>query len=209
MEKPVVELTFTEEMKGFLTLGAENFESGFKEGKEANRFFMFHSEITIEDVFKFDKTPSLSSPMKGWIESELFGGKVPYEKAFFNLYVDTDNPKHKFMKYRIYFKNKLSGEDLTLFGFKDIKDDPLFDIWEDTTTLFTRIYKGITDREDDIDVIAKGIVKIYMLDFLKQLTTFRVKGADPVTNLEAFVDFNKMFLGTLYDVYAPKLSVTE
>ena len=201
MEKPVVELTFTEEMKGFLTLGAENFESGFKEGKEANRFFMFHSEITIEDVFKFDKTPSLASPMKGWIESELFGGKVPYEKAFFNLYVD--------MKYRIYFKNKLSGEDLTLFGFKDIKDDPLFDIWEDTTTLFTRIYKGITDREDDTGVIAKGIIKIYMLDFLKQLTTFRVKGADPVTNLEAFVDFNKMFLGTLYDVYAPKLSVTE
>ena len=113
------------------------------------------------------------------------------------------------MKYRIYFKNIISGEDLTLFGFKDIKDDPIFDIWEDTTTLFTRIYKGITDREDDIDVIAKGIVKIYMLDFLKQLTTFRVKGADPVTNLEAFVDFNKMFLGTLYDVYSPKLSVTE
>lgn len=209
MEKPKVELTFTEEMKGFLTLGALDFESGFKQGKEANRFFMFHSEITIEDVFVFDKTPSLASPMKGWIESELFGGKIPYEKAFFNLYVDTDNPKHKFMKYRIYFKNKINNEDLTLFGFKDIKDDPIFDIWEDTTTLFTRIYKGITDREDDTDVIAKGIVKIYMLDFLKQLTTFRVKGADKKTNMEAFIDFNKMFLGTLYDVYAPNLKATD
>lgn len=209
MEKPKVELTFTEEMKGFLTLGALDFESGFKQGKEANRFFMFHSDITIEDVFVFDKTPSLASPMKGWIESELFGGKIPFEKAFFNLYVDTDNPKHKFMKYRIFFKNKTNNEDLTLFGFKDIKDDPLFDIWEDTTTLFTRIYKGITEREDDVDVIAKGIVKIYMLDFLKQLTTFRVKGADKTTNLEAFVDFNKMFLGTLYDVYAPKLIITD
>lgn len=209
MEKPKVELTFTEEMKGFLTLGAADFESGFKQGKEANRFFMFHSEITIEDVFVFDKTPSIASPMKGWIESELFGGKIPYEKAFFNLYVDTDNPKHKFMKYRIYFKNKINNEDLTLFGFKDIKDDPIFDIWEDTTTLFTRIYKGITDREDDTDVIAKGIVKIYMLDFLKQLTTFRVKGADKKTNMEAFIDFNKMFLGTLYDVYAPNLKATD
>lgn len=50
MEKPIVKLTFTEEMKGFLTLGANNFESGFKEGKEANRFFMFHSEI-IYDIY--------------------------------------------------------------------------------------------------------------------------------------------------------------
>lgn len=207
MEEPIVELTFTEEMKGFLTMSALDFHTGFKDGKEANRFFMFHSDITIEDVFKFDKTPSLASPMKGWIESELFGGTIPYDNANFNLYVDTDNPKHKYMKYRIYFKNKISGEDLTLFGFKDIKDDPAFDIWEDTTTLYTRIYKGNTEREDDVDVIAKGIVKIYMLDFLKQLTTFRVKGADPVNNLKAFADFNKMFLGTLYDIYAPKLSI--
>ena len=67
--------------------------------------------------------------------------------------------------------------------------------------------KGNTEREDDVDVIAKGMVKMYMLDFLKQLTTFRVKGADPVNNLKAFADFNKMFLGTLYDIYAPKLSI--
>jgi hypothetical protein len=207
MELQKVELTFTEQMKGYISFNTESFLSGFEKGKIENNFFMFNSDIYIEDVFKFNKEPSLPSTMKGWIESELFGGKAYYDKAFFNLYVDTENPKHKYMKYRIFFKNPANKQEFTLFGFKDIKDDPIFDIWEDTTTLYTRIYQGFTESESDEGVIAKGILKIYMLDFLKQLTTFRTTGSDTATNLKAFIEFNKMFLGTLYDVYAPKLNL--
>lgn len=205
MEKPVIDLHFTEDAKGFISIDADSYESGFTKGKENNDFFMFHSDIVIEDLFTFNKNPSLPSPMYGWIYSNLFGGKVPYEKAYYNLYIDTDNPKHKYMKYRIHFKSKLSKEDYTFYGFKEVKDNSLCDLWKDTTVFYTRIYKGFTEREDDEGVIAKGIIEIFMLDFLKQLTTFRPKGSDLFTNLEAFSGFNKMFLGTLYNIYAPNV----
>ena len=205
MVKPVIDLHFTEEAKGFISIDADSYELGFLKGKENNDFFMFHSDIVIEDLFTFNKNPSLPSPMFGWIYSNIFGGKIPYEKAYYNLYIDTDNPKHKYMKYRIYFRSKLSKEEYTFYGFKEVKDNSLCDLWKDTTVFYTRIYKGFTEREDDLEVIAKGIIEILALDFLRQLTTFRPKGADLFTNLEAFSDFNKMFLGTLYNIYAPNV----
>ena len=110
------------------------------------------------------------------------------------------------MLYRLFFRDS-NGEALTLSGFKDIKDDPGFDIWADTTTLFTRIYRGQVQANDEAnsELIASGIIHIYLLDFLKQLTTFRVEGPTTEDKAAAFARFGKLFMGKLWDVYAREL----
>ena len=86
--------------------------------------------------------------MYGWIHSNLLVEKVPYEKAYYNLYIDTDNPKHKYMKYRIHFKSKLSKDDYTFYGFKEVKKIIHY-VSCGKIRLFSilQIYKGYTERE--------------------------------------------------------------
>jgi hypothetical protein len=91
---------------------------------------------------------------------------------------------------------------------KVVEDDPGSDLWtDDTTTLFTRILRGHVGAEDEADaeVVASGIIKIYFLDFLKQLTTFRTEGPTPAQRATALSRFGKLFLGDLWNVYARRV----
>jgi hypothetical protein len=91
---------------------------------------------------------------------------------------------------------------------KVVEDDPRSDLWtDDTTTLFTRILRGYVGAEDEADaeVVASGIIKIYFLDFLEQLTTFRTEGPTPAQRATALSRFGKLFLGDLWNVYARRV----
>ena len=47
-------------------------------------------------------------------------------------------------------------------------------------------------------MVASGVITIHVPDFLKQLTTFRTWGKDPVAALDGF---GSLFLGQLWEVY--------
>ena len=106
------------------------------------------------------------------------------------------------MLYRLHFADA-GGNPLTLVGHKDVHDDPGVDVWQDTSTLYTRILAGhVPPGADDGTVVAAGVITIHVPDFLRQLTTFRTEGPDPVHAMEAF---GRLFLGQLWEVYGPSL----
>ncbi len=107
------------------------------------------------------------------------------------------------MLYRLFFKDG-TGRDLTLSGHKRIQDDPGFDLWRDTTTLYVRVLRGHVgpDAEDKAEIVASGIITIHLLDFLKQLTTFHAEGPTLADRNAARARFGRLFLGKLWDVYA-------
>ncbi|RMF87263.1 MAG: alpha/beta hydrolase, partial [Nitrospinota bacterium] len=96
-----------------------------------------------------------------------------------------------------------AGNPYTLSGYKDIHDDPGWDIWSDTTTLYTRIYQGHVEAEGEVEaaLYGSGILRIYLTDFLRQLTTFRVEGPTVHDRIAALHRFGRLFLGKLWDVY--------
>ncbi len=205
-------LSFTEEMKGFVTFGESDYDRGYRLGKENDASIMFHLAITVNGVNRFVTRPEHDTDdVKGYIECEALGGKLPVERGWFNLFIDNEDPAHKSMLYRLFFRDK-DGRELTLSGFKDIKDDPGFDAWSDTTTLFTHIMKGhITAEEENTRkvtgnfqdlVVASGIINIYFFDFLKQLTTFHTEGPTQADRNAARIRFGRLFFGKLWDVYA-------
>ena len=52
------------------------------------------------------------------------------------------------MLYRLWFRDGV-GHPLTLTGFKLVRDDAGFDVWKDTTTLFTHVLRGHVEVGDD------------------------------------------------------------
>lgn len=202
--RAAIALEFTEQMKGFLTAGEADYERGYREGKQAGTSAMFKLTIHIDDVDRFVTDPQHVASAAGFVKSALFGGQRTVDAGVFNLFVDRNDATQKAMYYRLWFSDA-QGQPLTLVGFKDVRDDPGADEWGDTTTLFTRVLKGhvSVDEDGSAPLVAGGILKIPMPDFLKQMTTFRVDGGTAAARLAAQARFGAMFLGSLWDVYGP------
>ena len=206
-------LSFTEEMKGYITFGELDYEKGAKAGKKNGTSIMFHLTITVDGVNRFVTDPNHdTNDVKGYVKCDALGGERAVESATFNLFVDDQDPSIKRMFYRLFFSDD-QGNPLTLSGFKLIKDDPGFDLWHDTTTLFTRILNGHVSAADETAaandpeklkqmVKASGIIIIHFFDFLKQLTTFRAEGPTLSDRTSAMARFGRLFMGKLWDVYA-------
>jgi cholesterol oxidase len=199
-------LEFTEEMKGHITLGETDYQRGARQGKDDGTFFMFHLTIETDDVARFVADPRHEATTRGWVSCEALGGKLPVERGIFNLFVDTDDPKLTRMLYRLYFADG-AGNPLTMSGFKRVKDDPGFDLWSDTSTLYIHILKGHVDAEAEpgAEIAASGIITIYLLDFARQLTTFRTRGGSVGEQLRALATFGKLFMGKLWDIYGGRV----
>ncbi len=199
-------LEFTEEMKGFVTAGAPDYDRGFRDGRAADNDLMFHLTIKVEGVSQFLTDPDHEASATGYIEGRAVGGRLPVERGIFNLFTDRGDPAHRYMLYRL-FVTDAAGQPLTLSGYKDIKDDRGFDVWGDTTTLFTKLLRGHVSAADEptAEVVATGIITIHLLDFMKQLTTFKTTGPTLGERVALLGRFGALFMGKLWDVYAEKV----
>lgn len=194
-------LSFTEEMKGYLSFGEPDFDRGYRAGKQAGGGFMFHLTISAEDVERFIADPQHTAVAEGWIESDEFGGKLTVSEGVFNLFVAGQSAGVKRMLYRLEFADA-EGHPLTMAGHKEILHDHGLDVWSETTTLFTHVLAGhvAAGEEDAAEILAGGILHIHPLDFARQLTTFRT---DPAARVDALGRFGKLFAGELWSVYGP------
>jgi cholesterol oxidase len=188
---------FTEEMLGHVTFGEEDYLRGAVAERDGAGALKFHLTIGIDDMARFSNDPRRSAGAHGYIVCDALGGKLPVEHGAFNLFVDTE-PGVKHMLYRLFFRDG-AGHPLTLSGFKLVKDDAGFDVWRDTTTLFTRVLRGHVDEagEAGAEIVASGVLRIRARDFARQLTTFR-------GSLGGLVKFGVIFLGQLAEAYLRK-----
>ena len=188
---------FTEEMLGHVTFGEEDFLRGAVAERDGAGALKFHLTIVVEDIDRFRTDPRRNAGAHGYLVCDALGGKLPVEHGAFNLFVDTE-PGVKRMLYRLFFRDG-AGHPLTLSGYKLIEDNAGFDVWKDTTTLFTRVLRGHVDEpgEADAEVVASGVLRIRARDFARQLTTFR-------GTLRALLKFNVIFLGQLAEAYLRK-----
>jgi hypothetical protein len=192
---------FTEEMRGHVTFGETDFERGADATRLGSASIMFHLTIAVDDLPRFVADPGRRATARGYVRCDALGGRLPVVHGSFNLFVD-DGPDAKRMRYRLLFRDGV-GHPLTLVGHKLVRDDPGFDMWRDTTTLFTRLHAGHVDEdaEQDAEVVASGIVRIRPLDFLRQLTTFRAQAASAPAACLALIAFGRLFLGHLAAIY--------
>lgn len=197
-------LSFTEEMKGYVALEVTDPKTGREQGRSLGQKMMFRLTITIDDVDAFVADPARLGRAEGYVDSDVLGGRLPVRQGWFNLFVRDDDPASRRMLYRLHLTDP-AGNDLTLVGHKDVHDDPGIDVWPDTSTLYVRILAGHTEPEtdDQARVVGAGVLNILVADLAQQLTTFRSEGPRPA---QAFAAFGRLFFGELWAVYGPHFS---
>jgi hypothetical protein len=194
---------FTEEMKGHVSFGQEDFARGAREGRENDTPLMIHLTIEVEDLEKLAADAGRAAEATGWVECDALGGRLSVERGIFNLLVEEEDPEVKHMLYRLYFRDGV-GHPVTLAGFKTLTKRRGLHVWRDTTTLYTRLLRGHVGVGDDpaAEIVASGILRIHPLGFLRQLATFCAGGRrSPAARAEAIVRFDALFLGHLWEVY--------
>lgn len=200
------DVSFRERMRGFVTLGERVPEVGFKHGKAARTALTLTLAIDVADIDRFVQQPDHAARATGTLTCEALGGELTIDDGVFNLLVDEADPAHKRMIYRLFFHDG-AGRPRTIYGVKEVADDPGFDLWPDTTTLYTRVLAGRVPvgGEESAEVTAAGIVHVHMLDFFQQLTTFRARGEGLHERALAFARFGRLFFGKLWDVYGRRV----
>jgi cholesterol oxidase len=197
-------LRFTEKMRGFLTFGEEDYDKGFRQGRRTKTACMFDVTVLMEDVERFVEDDEHPGTITGYVHCDALGGRLDVQRGWFHLFVDADEDgeERKLMTYRLLIADA-EGHPITLNGYKEVKDDRGFDVWSDTTTLFTRILAGHVepgDADGDAEIVATGILHVLPQDFAVQLTTFRV---DPPHRLDALGRFGALFAGSLWEAFGP------
>lgn len=206
---------FTEEMKGHVSFGENDYGLGAREGRETGTRLMFHLTIRIEDLDRFEADAGREARAEGWVGCEALGGpRLPVERGVFNLFVDDTvddtgagaRTGRKRMLYRLFFRDGI-GHPLTLVGFKVVREDRPFRVWRDTTTLYTRVVRGHVGAGDEpgVETVASGVLRILPQDFLRQLSTFRASGSSLAGRIRALGRFDALFLGALWQVYGGPL----
>jgi cholesterol oxidase len=197
-------------MRGHITFGEPDARRGARHGRQDGTDIRLKLAITADDVERFVVAPAHRATVRGYIHCEALGGRLGVERGDFQLFIDDGDPTRKEMRYRLWFRD--GGErPLTLSGTKYVRNDRGFDLWRDTTTLFTHIYHGHVERDEEAraDLVASGIVNVHPADFARQLTTFRADAPAWKARAAVLARFGTFFAGSLWDVYARRILATS
>lgn len=193
---------FTERMAGFFSTGVkdDDYARGYEEGRDGSSPIEFVLTIHADDVDRFVNEKAHAARMAGTIVAPALAPKpLTVSDGEFNLFVD--DPEHVETKNMLY-RARITDEDGRAWwfeGFKVINDDRGLDVWPDTTTLYVTVKDGPTAQAP---VLGRGIMRISVSDFRRQLSTMRATGADDRKEaLEAKAKFGRFFAASLMDVY--------
>jgi hypothetical protein len=203
----VTRLRFHDHMDGFVSFDETDYNQAWLEGRKAGRPCSFDLDIEAADADRFLDEREHTAQCTGRIVCDALGGDIPVERGVFNLFVE-DGRHEARMHYRLFARDR-DGRELTLSGFKQLADDPGFDVWSDTTTLFVRILSGRVDQaQEDADearvsqrTVATGILRISFAGFMGLLRTVRAEGGSAGEQARALARFGRLFGGELWRVY--------
>lgn len=192
-------ITFSETMAGGFSLDDDDPAEGAKKGKAVGDVLAMHATIKIDDMEKFINDPEHRGSITGSIDFTPFGQNIKATSGVFNLFNPTDSPEMKYMVYEFGFTH--AGQEYYLAGRKEVKQDKGFDLWSDTTTLYTRMYEG---NNTEGKLIGAGILSLGVTDLLAMTRTFKaINSNSSADSIRVLSKFGRFFMGELWSSYGP------
>lgn len=214
--QPVVEvkpgLRFTERMHGWFSdqvtevaeVAPDLYPRTFLEardlGEAADSKMDFVFTIVSHDVERMLADPEHAAPLHGTITCPaLSEDALTVQTGTFKLFErDAQRTETHTMVYEAVATTE-AGRQFRFHGQKLVHDDPGFDLWSDTTTLFVTVYDGL---EVGAPIHGKAILRIAIGDFVKQLRTMVVTDAPSrVARLRYLAKFGAFFAGRLFHLF--------
>ncbi|WP_339723294.1 patatin-like phospholipase family protein [uncultured Paraglaciecola sp.] len=190
-------IQFKETMAGGFCLDVKEPKQGSSRGKHKGFELAMHAQVDIDDIQRFVEDPNHAGRLSGSIDFTPMGVGMVAHSGIFNLFYPDSQPDMKLMVYELGFN--YNGQEFYLAGKKEVRDDPGFDLWSDTTTLFTQLHQG-TDK--NAPIVGAGILSLGIKDLLKLVSTVTVLNAQSNKDKVATVaKFGQFFMGELWDSY--------
>ncbi|WP_299083095.1 hypothetical protein [uncultured Paraglaciecola sp.] len=197
MTKTTLGLQFKETMSGGFCLGTNEPKQGNSLGKQKGFELAMHAQVDIDDIDHFTDDAAHAGRLSGSIDFAPLGTNMCAHTGVFNLFYPDSQPNMKLMIYELGFNHQ--GQEYYLAGKKEVRDDPGFDLWTDTTTLFTQLHQGV---DKQAQIIGAGVLSLGVKDLLKLVSTVTVLNAQSSTDKAATVaKFGKFFMGELWESY--------
>jgi hypothetical protein len=135
---------------------------------------------------------------EGYVRCDGFNGELTVRSGTFQAFVPAGQSEprdalHLRMRYDLELLGP-GGRDYVMQAFKLVENDPGYDSWSDTTTLFARIRHGD-------EPVATGVLHISPLAFMRQLTTFRGTGPTLAARLRAVTRYQRYFATCMARTY--------
>lgn len=199
-------IAFSELMHGYASAGQTTFADGHAAGQKAGHTLSIKVAVLIPDLALFLAEPGHAGSLSGEIESPLLGGVCRVQSGVFRLLPDTADRDRKVMYYQLYATTP-AQELITFIGVKQVQHDAPFDLWRDTTTLYTNIYHGHIDPDAAPQAVLwiTGIIGLDVSDFIAVLRELRATAPDGSSSPLCLARFGQFFAGKLWEVYAPSL----
>ena len=195
-------IEFTETMRGHFTTAilTDDYLAAEARGRKDGTKLEFVMTVHSDNLDEMLTNPAHQARLDGTITCpSLSPQPLKVSDGEFHLFIkDPTQVNTRLMTYKMVGK-AADGKSYRIDGFKTIHDDKHFEIWPDTTTLFTTVVdlNGPTEK-----IIGKGILHILPPDFAVQMTTMKVTNpATPVDGLVGLAKFGLFFAGALFDTY--------
>lgn len=194
-------IQFTETMRGyFSTAVLDDYHRADEKARQDNSPCEFTLTVTSDDVDRMLADPNHSAKLSGTVTVPALDPQpLTVVRGEFNLFVrDPDYVNARLMRYGMLLTSN-NGAKFYFDGFKVARDDPGFDIWPDTTTLYITMFRGESPRSP---ILGRGILHILPNDFMRQLTTIRaINAPNELERMKAEARFGRFFAGILFEVY--------
>jgi hypothetical protein len=199
-------VTWTETFKGWLAFGQVDFNQAMlpqhREPVTAeltvligdlDRFLAAQADGGIRDA---EAIPAAVTG--GYLGCDAFGGELRVRGGTFQAFVPAalSEPRDA-LRLRMRYDLELSapaGRTYVLEGFKLVENDPGYDSWSDTTTLFVRI-------RDGAEQVAVGVLQISPAAFMRELATFRGIGPTRWARWRAIARYGRYFATCMARTY--------
>jgi cholesterol oxidase len=207
---PKLGVRFSESMSGYFSTnvtddGDDAYKRGVEQGRADGSPFQFILTIVSNDLERTIADVNYVSPMLGSVLAPALSTQaLTVTEGQFNYFLlDRERVETKRMQYKMTISSA-EGKTFYFSGFKVIHDDPGVDSWTDTTTLYITLYEG----ENELGrVLGKGILRIPIASFMRQLTTMQVTNAKGLAERwGAMLKFGRFFGGQLVDTYGANLA---
>jgi cholesterol oxidase len=194
-------LQFKESMKGWFSTDIPDgeHEAGWMRGRADGSPLEAELTVTVEDLEELLRDPATPGRLDGEVLApELAPFALTVTGGEFRLFepdwrhVETWN-----MRYSMPLTSDEGRRRYRLEGVKVLHDDPGFDIWKDTTTLFVRIL-------DDHGIsLGAGVLRLSLADLIRNLRTVRVlREPSPAKRTAYVIRFLRLWANRLLQTYA-------
>jgi hypothetical protein len=194
---PARGVAFRERMAGRISFATDDPMTGWADVNAVP--VVLNATIDIRDIRGFVADPEHRGTLVGHLWSPRLGFTLPATASNFQLFAPSTEPDCTEMVYELGLVR--DGAPYWFSGRKFVRRGPPWRLWPDTTTLHVRLYEG-HDRSGK--VVAAGVLRLGMIDFLKLGLTLHARDAIGLrARLGAAMRFVGFFADSLWRTYGP------